>query len=342
MVLEALWKPVQREVFESKTKPWRTCGEPCPLACKKVWRGVKVDYEPSNALGPMIGVFDASDMAELVKLVDEMGLDAIEVGHIVSWIFDLLHRGMLSPGEVGVESRPQFDPLTVRVEDSSVNAALARRIIEGLIEHSTPILELIARSGARAAAARLDDAMRDRVRMHGLRFRDLLVYSAYGSEGYMTPNLYWAPGMVAPIPVPGRYWTVYTPTFMEPEEAADTAAERAMAEYLVDNAGFCRFHRKWVERLLESLYEKVYGVKAVLRVHAASALLRIYEYQERAGAEPRPWESRKTIDMVAAIAEEVGDREWASRIIEGDGAVEWWERFRRRFYEKLRREAGGG
>jgi glyceraldehyde-3-phosphate dehydrogenase (ferredoxin) len=59
LVLDRLWRPVQRDAIEAKN--WGTCGEPCPAVCKKVYRGTKMDYEPSNALGPFIGVFDAEE-----------------------------------------------------------------------------------------------------------------------------------------------------------------------------------------------------------------------------------------------------------------------------------------
>lgn len=39
-ILEMFWRPFQIEVFE-KSKSWYNCGEPCPVVCKKVWRGKK-------------------------------------------------------------------------------------------------------------------------------------------------------------------------------------------------------------------------------------------------------------------------------------------------------------
>ena len=36
----------------------KTCGEKCPATCKKIEKNVKIDYEPANALGPFIGIFD--------------------------------------------------------------------------------------------------------------------------------------------------------------------------------------------------------------------------------------------------------------------------------------------
>ena len=161
----------------------------------------------------------------------------------------------------------------------------------------------------------------------------------------MTPNLYWSPGLVAPVPVPGRYWTVYSPSFASPEELAEAVLDRMIAEYLVDNAGLCRFHRRWVERLLEHLYHELLGLEVDLRKHALETLRAIARYQILAGAEPRPWESRKTVDMIAGIALELGDREWGPRIAEDPvSAREWWSRFREKLWGLLGlggEEAGG-
>ena len=347
IVLEELWKPVQRDVFEqSGAKPWRTCGEPCPAACKKLWRGVKIDYEPSNALGPFSGVLRAEDMVSLVELADELGVDAIEAGHIVAWLFDLLQRGMLSPSDLGLQGHPVFDPLVYRVEhDSRANAEAARRILKGLVEQRGWLLSLIATRGLRAAAHVLNLRYSGRVYMYRTGYQDVAVYSAYGGQGYMTPNLYWSPGLVAPVPVPGRYWTVYSPSFASPEELAEAVLDRMIAEYLVDNAGLCRFHRRWVERLLEHLYHELLGLEVDLRKHALETLRAIARYQILAGAEPRPWESRKTVDMIAGIALELGDREWGPRIAEDPvSAREWWSRFREKLWGLLGlggEEAGG-
>jgi glyceraldehyde-3-phosphate dehydrogenase (ferredoxin) len=331
LVLERLWRPVQEEAIEKRS--WGTCGEPCPAACKKVYRGTKVDYEPSNALGPFIGVFDAEETRRLIDLADDLGIDAIEAGHLVAWLLDLLGRGMLHPGELGLEERPSLDPLRAMEDPEAVtrtNAEAARRILEGLVEQRSWLLTLVATRGLRAAAKALNASLAGRVAMHHTGFHDPAVYAAHGDRGYMTPNLYWSPGVVAPMPVLGRYWTVYSPGFDEPEAMAETAAHRAVNEYLVDNAGFCRFHRKWAEKLLEDLYREIWDVEADLAAHAARMLLLIDEYQSRAGAEPRPWESRKTVDMVASIAAETGAHEWAARLATDPAAAEeWWTRFHR-------------
>jgi glyceraldehyde-3-phosphate ferredoxin oxidoreductase (EC 1.2.7.6) len=117
-VLELFWKPFQREVFE-KAKRWYNCGEPCPVVCKKVWRGKKVDYESFHAVGPFIGNYLFEEAVPLVDLIDRLGLDAIEMGHLVAWLFDAVHISLLKPEEVGIDDIPAFDPSKFNPVDDS-------------------------------------------------------------------------------------------------------------------------------------------------------------------------------------------------------------------------------
>lgn len=321
LIQELFWKPFQKEVFE-KSKNWYNCGEPCPVVCKKVWRGKKVDYESFHAAGPFIGNYIFEEAVPLVDLIDKLGLDAIEMGHLVSWLFDAVYVGLLRPEEVGIDDVPAFDPLRFSpVEDSRKNAKLAAELIEGFVNNSTEVLALVARHGVRRAARELERKFQDRVKAAGRRFRDLAVYAAFGAEGYMTPNFYWAPGLVAPMYIQGRYWSNYNPTFMPPEDFAKSAYERAVAEAYVDNAGVCRFHRGWAEPVLADLY-KLAGVKPP----TPNLYRDIAYYAELAGAEPMPWESKRARDLVSTLASELGAKDW--KFEDYDDYYEWWVRYK--------------
>jgi glyceraldehyde-3-phosphate dehydrogenase (ferredoxin) len=321
-ILRLFWKPFVDEVFV-KSKSWYNCGDfGCSVVCKKVWRGKKVDYEPFHAMGPFIGNYIFEEAVPLVDLIDQYGLDAIEMGHVVAWIFDAVDNGLLQPGEVGLSDSPIFDPRRFNPEvDSRKNARLARELIRGFVEGSTEVLKLIAENGIRIAARRLDEMFHDRVLKVGKSFRDLVVYVAYGADGYMTPNLYWAPGMVAPMYVLGRYWTNYTPTFMGPEDFAKSSLDRAIAEALIDDAGLCRFHRGWAEPILDKLYAEITGMQPNRDLYREFA-----EYSIKANAQPVPWESERARDLVSTMAREVGSREWAFEDYEQ--YLEWWRRFK--------------
>ena len=332
-IMRWFWAPFQEEVFaRSGPKPWRTCGEPCSVACKKVYKDVKLDYEPAHALGPMIGVITLDDTRRLVELADDLGVDAIEAGHIIAWIFDAVARGLLDESDAGLDGKPVLDPLALSPETSRANAVLAERVLRSLATPDTRVSSMIAAWGARRTARMLDEEHRSRVERTGWGFRDLLVYAAFGSEGYMTPNYYWSPGMIAPLYVLGRYWTNYSPAYMEPEEYARQSLHRAVKELLIDNAGMCRFHRKWAEKVLDALYREILGVDVELVPYALDIYRRIREYSRRAGAEPVPWESRKTMDIVATIAAELGVKGWEA-IPPREKLLEWWHRF----YSELNR-----
>lgn len=330
--LRYFWKPFQDETILGRI--WGSCGEPCPAVCKKVWRGTKIDYEPANAMGTLIGIFNLELTRELIEVVDSNGMDAIEMGHEISWLFDLIKNKLLDYDELDLDEEPNLDPLNFDpIEDSERNFRVAKRLLELFVNGGNEIVDLIATKGLRKAAKILDKKFEYRVSNKGAKFEDFAVYVAFGEEGYMTPNLYWAPGMVAPLYVLGRYWTNYKPTFMEPEEFAVSSFERALKELLVDNAGICRFHRKWAEKMLGEMYELVLG-EGISTEYAKEIYRKVAEYNEMANAEPVPWESRKTVDVVATMARHVMNERWIEEFEKGN-ALEWWKRFKQKIDQIL-------
>jgi len=324
LLLEHFWKPVKEESFD-KAKTWTTCGEPCPAACKKIWRGKKLDYEPSNGLGPWIGVFKIELTAKLIDLADQLGFDTITIGHVIAWLLEAVYKGLLRPQEVGLSENPRFDPMLLNIEELAINARLAEELMLNLIEWKTEVLKVIAK-GVREAARKLDEMFMDRVKRLGIRFEDLIVYQPYGEKGYMTPNYYWTPGFLLPLPVTGKYWTNYTSTFTEPEEFGKTVAIRIIKEVEISNAGLCRFHRGWAEKILPKLYE-VLGVKIDLDQHAKTLYQQITEYNIKAGAKPRVVEGEKAKDVIALLASELGVEEWSSKFSSNrDAALREWIR----------------
>ncbi len=327
------WRPFKKEVFEKK-KSWRTCGEPCPVACKKVYFDRKVDYEPFHSIGPLIGVMDIEAARKLCYLVDSLGLDAIEIGHIISWIFDCLDKGLFLPEEIGLKDYPTFNPFALNPEKWNKNAELAEKIIENLVKKTSSPLSLIAEKGIRKAAKELSQKFTDRVERSGCSFEDLVLYQPYGEDGgYMTPNLYWTMGFLLPVFITGKYWTEYSMIFVEPEDMAELVFERAMQELSISNSGFCRFHRKYLECVIEDLYaflgitdlyercQKLYG--------------KIMYYSIKSLAVPKPVESKKAIDLFYSLAEEYKDTKWLEKFErDKNGAYfEWYRRFIMKFFD---------
>ncbi|MCE4607427.1 MAG: glyceraldehyde-3-phosphate:ferredoxin oxidoreductase [Caldisphaeraceae archaeon] len=335
-IIESYWKPFEDEVFNGGklTSASKNCGEPCPVSCKKIYKGTKIDYEPAHGVGPINGVITIDDSARLVTLLDDMGLDAIETGHITSWLFDLLQKGLLDLKDLGLEKNPTLDPEEISVETSKVNAEVLEKIIYGMVynDENNTILRSIAEKGARQAAKELTKIYEDRVRNKKRRFEDLLVYAPFGKEGYMTPNYYWSPGVLAPLYILGKYWTDYSPSFKEPEDYASISIKRAASEYIVSNAGFCRFHRGWAEEMISRMYKSIFGVEVDPLKHGLKMYKAIAEYQLKSGAEPVFWESRKVIDIIASIAAEAGTPNWEDAMYHIEKMREWWSRF----YKKVK------
>ncbi|HWQ10865.1 MAG TPA: aldehyde ferredoxin oxidoreductase C-terminal domain-containing protein, partial [Holophaga sp.] len=52
----------------------------------------KFDYEPLNLLGTNLGIHDGTQTAELIKLVDNLGMDSISIASTISYVLDYNER----------------------------------------------------------------------------------------------------------------------------------------------------------------------------------------------------------------------------------------------------------
>ncbi len=217
-------------------KSFAHCGEPCAVACKKYDRIYKKDYEPYQALGPQCGIFDQRAAEELNHFVDAMGVDAIQMGGTVSWIMECVRDGLIDSAAFGFppadEMRFEFVKDTAHFDlelDSRRNADYAYQVVFAVLFDPRCA---VFRQGMRTAASALDgqtangtwqmvdagadDDMPDAARLtnHGSRITDRAVYTAHGERGCMVPNQYWVPGMLAPMPMMGKYFVYYGLDFL--------------------------------------------------------------------------------------------------------------------------------
>lgn len=213
------------------------CGETCPAQCRRVASGQKKDFQPFAALGPSIGVFDQRAAELVYAVVEEAGVDAVDAGALAGWWMERIAAGVVSPREAGTGSsstpvmRPEgFDP----VADSWSNATIAASILRRA---------LFPRDGA--LPLHLADATA------GDADRALVVVNSAG--GGVAPTQYWAPGVIAPTPIVGKYYTDYSLDFVPPRELGRRCGERVVAEIALDNLGLCRFQRDWAEDALDEL-----------------------------------------------------------------------------------------
>jgi len=319
-------------------KNFSHCGEPCSVACKKFDRVYKKDYEPYQALGPLCGIFDQRAAEELNHFVDAMGLDAIQAGGTVSWIMELIRDGLLDPAEYGL---PPASEMSFRfaskseefdiVVDSKRNADYAQRIVSMIL--AEPAGDIF-RQGLRQAAARLDERLN--LTQPGTRTLDRAVFTAHGTLGCMTPNQYWVPGMlVSPMPMMGKYFVYYGLEFLPPRELGKRCVHRMVYEFFSENTGVCRFHRKWVEAIVDEIISAHYNFPIDYKAHQFALAKAIYQ---REGAEVKFVDSERIVDMVAAYLQG-----WASEEIKDPALKEWVERYKadkwsaaRQYWEEMR------
>ncbi|MBS1266109.1 MAG: Glyceraldehyde-3-phosphate:ferredoxin oxidoreductase [Candidatus Woesearchaeota archaeon] len=267
-----------------KTKSWKNCGEACPAVCKKMRGKYKKDYEPYEALGPNCGIFDQRAAEKVNHLIDSMGFDAIQAGNIISWIMELVYKKIIPKQDFDLKLTPRWDLDNFKnPEDSMHNAAVVEEIANMIFTDKGKIF----RNGIRKAAKALD-------KKYNVKTIDLALYTPHSKEGCIAPNQYWVPAFFSPMPIQGKYFEDYSAGFKQPFELGKSSADRMIKELYNDNTGICRFHRKWVEKVIQDIVNELFDQN-----------IDYYEHHKRlAGAidevhnESVFWESERVIDVI--------------------------------------------
>ena len=303
-----------QETIEPKQQS--TCGEPCAAVCKKLRDQYKKDFEPYQTMGPLTGIFDQRAAERVNGRADRYGFDAISVGGVLSWLMECLADNVLTPADLGVTQRPLFrsEGFDV-VADSAHNADVAVGLLDSII-HRRGLLDL--RQGARKLARRL-------ARDKGREVLDPFVYTAFGRNGWMVPNQYWTPGVLAPMAIMGKYYMYYGNDFLAPRTLGRISTGLMREELLLDNLGFCRFHRAWAQDMLPAIIESLYGMRDRLLREVATTVQRL---SSRNAA--NFWESERCIDYVYQFLRRKRDVEGEQR----EELDQWLSHF-----ESNRREA---
>jgi glyceraldehyde-3-phosphate dehydrogenase (ferredoxin) len=156
---------------------------------------------------------------------------------------------------------------------------------------------------------------------HGARIMDRAIYTAHGERGCMVPNQYWVPGILAPMPMMGKYFIYYNLDFLPPRKLGQKCVERMVYELFNENSGICRFHRKWAEVIVDEIISSHYRFPVDYKAHQFALAQQIDALD---GAAVGPWESERTIDLVWQYLEETGrDSNFKDDVLRG-----WVERFR--------------
>jgi len=324
-------KQFNEETIQGKQQ--RTCGEPCSAVCKKMQGQYKKDYEPYQVMGPLCGIFDQRAAEKLNHHADRYGFDAISIGGVLSWLMECLDAELLSPEELGVTRRPVFAPTDFRVvTDSMHNADLGVELLDSIVQRKCPIDFSM---GARRVARRL-------ARDKGKDILNRFVYTAYARGGWMVPNQYWTPGVLAPMAIMGKYYMYYGTDFVPPRDLGRMCAERFRQELIVDNLGFCRFHRNWAEDMLPEIIESLYGCKDALLRNIEMTASRISSRNASVY-----WESDRNLDYIDAFLKRHRDIEgnkdadllkWIDRFTrdKNEAGLEFWYETHKGIQESLR------
>ncbi len=329
-ILDHYLKQFNEEII--KPKNFDHCGEPCAVVCKKYNGEFKKDYEPYEALGPQCGVFDQRAAERLNKFVDTMGLDSIQTGGTVAWIMELIAAGLIPPADFGLPIEgPRFAPALVReayserneVESKSAPLALPDMVTDSVYnaDYAIAIIKMMLfseagapfRWGMRTAAKWLDAK-------YGIRSIDRAVYTAHGEAGCMVPNQYWTPGMFAPMPLMGKYFSYYENKFLPPHELGRKNAERFVYELYSENSGSCRFHRKWVEDIIDEIILSHFDLNFDYWRDQFDLAKAIHDHQSARGM---MWESERVVDLIHGFLEK-----WERAGLREPELLAWLARFR--------------
>jgi glyceraldehyde-3-phosphate dehydrogenase (ferredoxin) len=333
LVLDHYLKQFNAEVIDApRGEAFKNCGEPCVALCKKMRGEFKKDYEPYQTMGPLSGVFDQRAAERLNHAADTLGFDGISGGGVVAWLLDCLDAGLVTPEELGVSGKPVFEREGFDVvADSAKNAAIGVELLEGIAERRG-LLDFL--EGPRVWARRLG-------KERGGALLDRFVFISNGSKGWMVPNQYWTPGALSPMPIMGKYYMHYGDDFLPPRQLGRKNAERLVKELILDNVGYCRFHRGWAEEMLPDIIGTLFGKKDEFLAATRELAVRIGSRNSTVF-----WESRRNVDFVATALKrmrEAGKSKgpeldaWIDRFERepGAAAIDFWFEIRKGIDESL-------
>jgi glyceraldehyde-3-phosphate dehydrogenase (ferredoxin) len=319
-ILDHYLKQFNQEIIQPKN--FAHCGEPCSVACKKYDRIYKKDYEPYQALGPQCGIFDQRAAEELNHFVDALGIDAIQIGNTASWIMELVRDGLIIPQDFGLppaeELRFRFSTAADQfdvVSDSQANARYAYQVISMIMfeKAGEPF-----RRGIRHGAKWLDETYG--LEQPGKRCLDRVVFTLHGESGCMTPNQYWVPGMLSPMPMMGKYFVYYGLDYLPPRDLGRRCVERMVYELFSENSGVCRFHRKWAEAIVDEIISSHYHFPVDYKTHQYDLARQIYQHE---GEQVAFWESERTVDLIQQYLDK-----WVRFGLKDESLHDWAARFR--------------
>jgi len=162
-------------------------------------------------------------------------------------------------------------------------------------------------------------------RKKGVNLLDYFVFNSFGRKGWMVPNQYWTPGVLSPMPIMGKYYMHYGNEFVEPRQLGRINAQRMNKELILDNLGFCRFHRNWAEEMIPDVMDNLFGLKDKFLKSISMTSSRINSRNSSIF-----WESERNFDLIHTFLKRQKEIEGN----EGDELDHWLK-----YFEKDKKKA---
>lgn len=102
---------------------------------------ISYDYEPTYALGSMLGVFDPEGMLKLLDSVEKFGLDAMSTGVALAWTTEAFDRGLIGDKET-MSLRIRFGDYKTYIKAVHLIATRANDFYSNLacgVEHASSV-----------------------------------------------------------------------------------------------------------------------------------------------------------------------------------------------------------
>jgi glyceraldehyde-3-phosphate dehydrogenase (ferredoxin) len=231
---------------------------------------------------------------------------------------ELVSEGLIEPADFSLPPREQlYFRFASKSDDFDIEKASAANA-----EYACHLANLIVsspagqpfRNGFRPAARWLDEK-------YGIHSADLAVYYCNGVEGSMAPNQYWVPGMFSPMALMGKYFCYYNVDYLPPFELGVKNVERFVYELYSENTGTCRFHRKWVEDIIDEIILSHFDLKFDFW-HDNFNLAKAIHLGNR--DKSAPWESGRVVEIIHQYL-----LKWEADGLKNSDLEDWLARFER-------------
>jgi glyceraldehyde-3-phosphate dehydrogenase (ferredoxin) len=266
-------KQFNEETIKGKQN-W-TCGEPCVGVCLKINNRYKKDYEPSQTMASLCGVFDQ----QAAELLNHHADDAISVGGVVSWLMEALYKSLATNEEHGVIQFLVWRKEGLDIAVDSMHTARIRVELPNSFLYNHGIIDF--NLGARQRASKL-------ARQHGRRAIDSFLFVTFRRRGWMIPNQNWTPSVLR------KYYIYHGNDFMNPRIVGRTNPER----FKIDNLGLGCFYRNWTENIMPDVKRQLYGKDIAEKFQQSINTL---AYKIKSCNNSGLWKSYKNVDLVESF-----------------------------------------